>query len=160
MQIIDNFLDKESFEEIQNLLMGSDFDWYFSDVITSDSNNVDDFQFCHSFYRDGSPGIRYRVIEPLIQKIAPFALIGVKANLLTKTNILREYGYHIDVKRDNVTTAVFYINTCNGYTLFRDGSKVESKANRLVIFDAQMEHTGSSCTDKHTRVVINLNYFK
>ena len=85
MQIIDNFLDKESFEEIQNLLMGSDFDWYFSDVITSDSNNVDDFQFCHSFYRDGSPGIRYRVIEPLIQKkvrVATFLKEEFKNNIL------------------------------------------------------------------------------
>ena len=160
MQIVDNFLDKEIFEKIHNLLMGSDFDWYFSDVITSNSDNNDDFQFCHSFYRDGSPGIRFQVIEPIIKKIEPFALIGVKANLLTKTNILKEYGYHVDVKRENVTTAVFYINTCNGYTLFRDGTKIESKANRLVIFDAQQEHTGSSCTDALTRVVINLNYFK
>jgi len=39
-------------------------------------------------------------------------------------------------------------------------SKVESVANRLVEFDSNLEHTGSSCTDENIRVVINLNYFK
>ena len=51
------------------------------------------------------------------------------------------------------------MNTCNGYTHFEDGSKVHSVANRLAIFPSTMFHSGSTCTDKDMRVVINFNYF-
>ena len=51
------------------------------------------------------------------------------------------------------------MNTCNGYTLFKDNTKVESVANRFVSFDSQLEHTGTSCTDENIRVLINFNYF-
>lgn len=160
MQIIDDFLDQKSFKDIQNLLMSSDFDWYYSDLITSKEVHKDEFQFCHMFYSDGEPGKKYSVITPLIRKIAPFSVISVKANLLTKTNKVRKYGFHVDINKENITTAIFYINTCNGFTLFRDGRKVEQIANRLVIFNAQLEHSGTSCTDEKTRVLINFNYFK
>ena len=38
--------------------------------------------------------------------------------------------------------------------------KVESVANRLLIFDPKMMHSGSSSTDVKNRIVINLNYFE
>ena len=56
-------------------------------------------------------------------------------------------------------TAIFYLNTNNGYTLFEDGTKIESVANRLLTFDANLPHTGTSCTDKQFRCVLNINYF-
>ena len=45
-------------------------------------------------------------------------------------------------------------------TIFEDGKKVESVANRMLTFPANMKHTGTSCTDEKTRVVINFNYNK
>ena len=51
--------------------------------------------------------------------------IRIKANLLTKSENLREFGYHVDFPRpisDNMTTAIYYLNTCNGYTSFIDGT--------------------------------------
>ena len=159
MEIIDNFLNQKEFELIQNMLLGHEIEWYFSSI-TTEKRHLDEFQFCHIFYRDGEPGKNYSLIAPLINKIGPFCVVSIKANLLTKTDNIREYGFHVDIDKKHLTTAVFYINTCNGYTLFRDGKKVESIANRLVIFDAQELHTGSSCTNESRRVVINLNYFK
>ena len=50
------------------------------------------------------------------------------------------------------------MNDNNGYTLFEDGTKVESKENRVVIFDSQMRHAGIPCTDEKRRVVINFNF--
>ena len=58
------------------------------------------------------------------------------------------------------TTSIFYINTNDGYTKFEDGTKIESIANRMITFPANINHTGTSCTDEQTRVVINFNYFK
>ena len=58
------------------------------------------------------------------------------------------------------TTAIFYLNSNNGYTEFEDGTKVESVANRFVSFPSTLKHRGTSCTDENVRVVINFNYFK
>ena len=55
-------------------------------------------------------------------------------------------------------TAVFYINTNNGWTEFKKGGKVKSVANRIVIFDSKLEHSGVTCTDENKRVVMNFNY--
>ena len=58
------------------------------------------------------------------------------------------------------TTSIFYVNTCNGYTYFEDGSKVESVANRMVIFPNGTKHAGTTCSDRPGRIVINFNYHK
>ena len=58
--------------------------------------------------------------------------------------------------------AVIYVNTNNGYTEFKDGEevrKVESVANRMVFFDAELSHRGVSSTDSRYRCVINFNWF-
>ena len=52
------------------------------------------------------------------------------------------------------------MNTNNGYTKFENGTKVESVANRMLTFSANMKHTGTSCTDEKRRIVINFNYYR
>ena len=51
------------------------------------------------------------------------------------------------------------MNSNDGYTLFEDGTKVESVANRLVRFPASIKHTGTTCTNANRRVLINFNWF-
>ena len=55
-------------------------------------------------------------------------------------------------------TGIFYIGSNNGCTVFKRGDKVETVANRLVLFDSQLSHAGTSCTDESVRIVLNLNY--
>ena len=50
------------------------------------------------------------------------------------------------------------MNTNDGYTFFKNGKKIESVANRLIVFNNDMWHGGTSCTDAHERIVINLNF--
>ena len=57
-----------------------------------------------------------------------------------------------------MTTSILYINTNNGWTVIKGYGKVESVANRMVIFDSNLQHSGVTCTDKNRRVVINFNY--
>ena len=54
--------------------------------------------------------------------------------------------------------ALFYINTNNAYTLFRNGKKVKSVANRIIIFKGDQEHKSSAQTDTDIRVNVNINY--
>ena len=160
MKITDNFLDVETFNKIKQELTKKAgwFEWYFNHVTLPD-DSLDEFQFCHMLY-DGSPRIRYDVIKPLVDKIDPFTLVRVKANLITRTHKIKEYTLHKDFEYGNLTTAIFYINTCNGYTLFENGEKVNSVENRLVEFDSNVKHTGTSCTDEMIRCAVNLNYFQ
>jgi hypothetical protein len=36
---------------------------------------------------------------------------------------------------------------------------IKSEENKLLSFDTDIEHTGSTCTDEKIRIVLNLNYF-
>ena len=50
-------------------------------------------------------------------------------------------------------------STNNGYTLFEDGTKVDSVANRMVLFEGNRLHTGATQTDERFRYVVNFNYW-
>jgi hypothetical protein len=91
--------------------------------------------------------------------INPTALIRIKANLGGRHHEIQEQGYHTDFTFE-CRTAVYYLNTNNGYTIFEDGTKVESVANRLVEFNSLLKHSGTSHTDTKIRSVINLNYYR
>ena len=68
------------------------------------------------------------------------------------------HGYHTDFPFE-CKTAIFYINSNNGLTLFKNGQIIESVENRMVIFNSQLEHTGTTSTDTKNRIVVNFNYF-
>jgi hypothetical protein len=55
-------------------------------------------------------------------------------------------------------TAVFYLNTNNGYTYFENNEKVLSTENTFVEFDSHIMHGGTTCTDQLKRMMINFNY--
>jgi hypothetical protein len=97
------------------------------------------------------------LLDPLIKKISPSYIYRVKVNLGTRTSTPIVGGFHSDTDFNN-TTAIFYLNNNNGYTIFEDGSKIDSVENRLVVFDSNIQHSGVSQTDSNIRCVINLNY--
>jgi len=169
MKIINNFLDQKEFDKLQNIMMGETLPWFFNDGITDLNEKGKIFQFVHAFYVYERSFIfvdhnYISILDYLLNKINPTMLCRIKANLLTKTSNTVENTFHVDIgvleNLKQLTTSIFYVNTNNGYTKFEDGTIVESVANRMVIFPADMEHTGTSCTDEKTRVVINFNYFK
>ena len=175
MKIEDNFLDQEKFDGLQVLMMGVDFAWFYNPNIDYKTEKEKEFQFTHIFYKHNAPHSAYfKNLTSILEKINPMSLCRIKANLLTKTSNIVENAYHHDIssfddenrktifpeKLKQWTTSILYVNTNNGYTKFEDGSIVESVANRMVTFPANMKHLGTSCTDEKTRVVINFNYFK
>jgi hypothetical protein len=160
-EILNNFLEEKEFNLIKSTLLGSNFPWYYNnEVVYNDKHN---FQFTHIFFIDHSiTSNMFNLIKPLINKINPISLVRIKANLTTKTDTIVEHGYHVDYdiqKISKMKTSVFYINSNNGYTRLKNNKMIKSKENKLLTFDTDMEHTGSTCTDENIRVVINLNYF-
>ncbi len=164
MEIIDNFLVNSEFGHIKQSLLGSFFPWNISKIVDDTSNNYNrNVQMVHMFYErhapvDDSIGLLY----PILQKLQPCSLLKIKANFLIGVDNIVEHGFHNDIldaeDRPYLKTSIFYMNTCNGYTLFEDGTKVESVANRIVTFPNSMKHTGTTTTDSEYRMVINFNY--
>lgn len=155
----DNFLSKTKFKEIKSFMLESmNFPWYYNNSILYDTPG--DFQFIHNFFRDGEVSNFFSILDPLLEAIKPSALYRVKANLGTRSIESKEQGYHTDFDPDYLIckTAVLYLNTNNGYTIFESGERVESIENRLLIFDSPMKHSGASQTDTNIRSLINLNF--
>ena len=171
-KIQDNFLDKTTFDNMQKFMLSFNFPWFMTSFLTEKehlqnglyySSNSDHLQFTHVFYNNYGATSQYfeSIILPILNKIKPISLIKVKANLITKTNQRVIFNYHHDVElHDNVpiTTGIFYINTNNGKTMFDDGTEIDSVANRFLSFDADISHTGTTCTDEKCRCLINFNY--
>jgi hypothetical protein len=169
MKVIDNFLPEDVFLQIQELTTGLYFPWYFNNC-TVEGNLPDtlDYQLTHNFYTLGEYGQGigssfFENIEPIIKELNCFCLLRVKANLRTLyKGLQKQQGiyYHKDSEVD-CTTAIFYVTTNNGYTIFKEtGEKVDCVANRLVKFDSNLEHAGISANDSKQRIVINFNYLE
>lgn len=163
VKVIDNFLLPNEFEELQRHFFDPLFPWFIGDAIQGDGAVQEKYnwQLFHMLYH--TPNIiseHMPVIQSVYNKLNPAIFIKAKLNCNFVTDKIIEHGYHNDVDGlvDKTTTAVYYINTNNGYTAFADGTKVESIENRMVLFPASMSHTGSSCTDQKRRIVLNLNY--
>lgn len=164
VEIIDNFLDKKQFDYIHEVMTSDWFAWFYNDHITFDGGGEkfkkNHFQFTHAFYSRLQKSNQYAVIEPIVNKIDCIGLARIKANLGTRTEEHVEHGYHVDYDNPNLTTAIYYVNTNNGYTQFKDGHKIESVANRYIEFNSQELHQGVSQTDVKARIAINFNFIK
>lgn len=177
MEIIDNFLSDEDADFIEGSLLSNSFPWYYNKELNIDAPfpwkerasllNTEKtkenylFQFVHPFYKDYTDCSEYiNVIDPLIFKLGPTALVRIKANLNPITPEHYYYDqWHTDICDFKGQTAIYYVNTNNGFTLLEDGTKVNCVKNRLLIFDSTKLHTGISCTDQKYRCIINLNYY-
>ena len=166
MEVIDNFLSPYHFRQIKDGVLSDVFPWFYNDIIVLPDED-DLYQFVHNFYNIDRGGITsedYPLCDAIQQKLGVKRLDKIKLNLNTRTVFNRKTGYHTDQRHPkgdyplHQKTAVFYLNTNNGWTEFKKGGKVKSVANRIVIFDSNLEHTGVTCTDEKRRVIVNFNY--
>jgi hypothetical protein len=157
-QIVDNFLDKESFEKIQNCFMGNTLPWFYSSAVATEEDR-ESFYFIHLFYDNCNVNSNmFEIIDPILMSLKPKAIIRIKANMYTNNGQYTEHGWHQDYPYSH-KAAIFYVNTNNGFTILEDGTKIESIANRMLIIDGSKPHKSTSCTDEKLRVNIGFNYF-
>jgi hypothetical protein len=157
-EIIDNFLPEQDFKKLKDTMMSSDFEWYYNESVANEKSN-DNFYFTHIFYKDYAPNSnRIFLIEPIILKIKPQAIIRIKGNFYPKTEKIFEHNKHIDYNFKH-KGFIFYINNNNGFTRLNDGTIIESVENRGLFFDAHIKHNSSTCTGQDGRININFNYF-
>ena len=164
IEIYDDFLPKDGFFYLENYIFSKKFPWYYASVLGEGPDRLcdelDDMQFINMMYLDFMPqGNEFHIVEPIIRspELRVTSLFRIKANMNPRTQEIIKHGFHLDVPY-NETTAIYYVNSNDGYTEFEDGTKVESVANRLVKFNSNIRHTGTTCTDSKIRCLINFNY--
>jgi hypothetical protein len=160
-QIIDNFLPKENFIKIKELILGKDFPWfYYSNISFKKESNGRLFYMTHLLYNNNQPNSSsYNFLkENLLNFMDIKSLIRVKANFYPNQSMKEINEMHVDYDFKH-KGAIFSINTNNGGTLLKDGTKIDSVENRILFFDPSIEHDSENCTDQKVRVNININYF-
>ena len=158
IEVIDNFLEEDIFKEIQKILMSDKFPWFYNDF-KNDTDDINNFQFTHTVVR-GNGNVESKFIQhmkPFFDKLNIKKIFRIKINLTTRAQKSFNYLYHTDVSF-KCLTAIFYINSNNGKTIFKNGEEINSVANRMLIFNSNLEHAATSHTDEKTRVVINFNF--
>ena len=156
MKIVDNFLNNLEFQKIKQSILNPYFDWYYQSSKVSDNDGGQ--QFTHIFFsEDGNMSNFFNILKPIFFKLKAKDIIRAKINLTHKKEIIKQFAYHVDTHK-KCKTAIFYLNTNNGKTLFKDNKEITSIENRMVIFASNLEHTGTTHTDKDFRIVLNINY--
>ena len=161
MKIIDNFLDEDEFKILQQYLTNDNFTWNLLPSIANNKQGLDQFQLVHPFFDISKPSQTdwSPFLQPILTKLNAQYIFRIKANLRPRTSQGVLSDFHTDMNL-NQQTAIFYLNTNNGYTKFKDNTldDIPSVANRLITFYGHLEHCGCSATDCNNRIVLNINY--
>jgi len=188
LKIIDNYLAQSYHKEIQNLFTGSDFPWYYNNNITLDNTDgetntksFNEYGFSHIFYKDSFfRNSQYATfIKPMLLNLKDTVncdyILRSRADMVMWSLEDFIHSPHVDYYYSNVAT-ILYINDTDGDTILYNQEhpgegksisknsgleikeRVSPKANRLVIFNGAMLHTGSSPTKHKNRILINSNF--
>ena len=162
IKVMDNFLDEEDFNNLKNRMEDTNyFPWFYAPSKDKKSDtDLNQFQFTHIFYENYTiNSTKFDLVEAIVKKINPTALIRIKANLTTYSPILKEGYFHTDGLSKNMKSAIYYLNTNDGYTLFKENKKkIKSVAYRMIFFNSTEWHTGTNTTKAKKRIVINFVY--
>lgn len=165
LDIVDNFLPEQTYQALLSVVTSPQFPWFYNPSTVNDADRVGqeamhDFQFVHSVYFQSRPNSPfYEAFLPMLEAIAPTALIRIKLNCTTWLPDQTVGAWHKDYDAEGVTTSVYYFNTNNGGTVLEDGTCIDSVRNRLATFPANTLHAAKSSSDVKQRLVANFLYF-
>jgi len=167
--IVDDFLVKEEFVALRNIMTRHDFPWCYNPTVvrTPKPLLLNPGYFIHMIYDNGMLcSSFYNPLGYLLSQLDIMILTRIRANLNPRLPEPYIFDFHIDAEdmgKDisaKWTTSIFYINTNNGYTELETGEKIESIANRLVSFPLSTRHRIVTQTDEQARMLINFGYLK
>ena len=154
MNIYKNFISRKDSNKIYDVFLNNNFPWYYHKNSTKNDSNF----FSHGFIVEEqiNSGFIF-LIEPILKKLKCKKIYNIRANLCLKGSY--QCNWHTDNFTNNLThkTAIYYVNTNNGYTIFKN-KKIRSEANKMIVFNGDTMHKVKYQTDKDARIVINFRY--
>ena len=170
--IKDDFLTPEEFKSIEDMMLSENFPWFYNDYKVLEGDGIG--QFIHNFYDHNEiTSSFYPLVKPIIDSIhgkdREVVLVRIKANFQPVDKEQTKTPFHIDTmpypvpenrlsELENRITAILYITTNNGLTVFENGDRINSEANRMIVFPAGTPHASISATD-NKRIVLNMNFY-
>tara|TARA_B100001109_G_scaffold5114_1_gene3907 strand:+ start:217 stop:714 length:498 start_codon:yes stop_codon:yes gene_type:complete len=158
-KIIPNFLSYYAFDDLTTAFTHNNFPWHYPQSEGEPEQYSHLLYYDHQFSRSISPQLMNALQIIITDKLNAIATLRVKINATPRN--APEQIWHQDwyISTPN-KTCVLYLNDNDGYTEFRDGTKVDSVKNTAVIFDSNTEHRGVPATNVDRRLVLNINYFE
>ena len=171
VKIVDNYLDEYKFDKLRKMIVNQQFHWTWTDYVAREDEEKSLFYLTHvlcanqTLTRQKSwPHIHvsqfYNSFLDIFTNMVFDAktIIRIKVNCYPRGDVLEEHGMHQDYEWEH-KGALLSLNTCDGYTRFETGEKIDSVANRMIFFDPSVRHTSTNTTNDKRRININLNYF-
>jgi hypothetical protein len=160
IEIKDNFLEDIHLTQLTELIDIKTFPWYLQKEQVYRAN--DGCWHRHLVYDDNAPNSNfYDPISEIFKDYLKYvSLCRMTVNLLLRQENPSISNFHEDYIENNkkITTAIFYLNTNNGYTEFQGGDKIDSVRNRLIMFPTNTLHRVIGQTDVSYRIVFNFNF--
>ena len=158
-EVIDDFVPDYTNDHIFKVISSKNFPWYISHKVVHGNDEHWNSQYYHMLYNNKAhyKSNYYSLVDTIIKKLDPAIILRIKLNSTAYQQNVIEFPFHVDTDYKS-KTCVYYVNDNNGYTYFEDGSKVYSKARRLLRFDSNLKHSGTTHSDARYRFVININY--
>lgn len=153
-KIIDNLLDLEDLDRIKSIILDREFLWQVKEFKEEEKLFL---ELCH--YKNNEPLSEfYNDLVPIMKKIEVLGLVEIRSNMYFGDVYLKSYKKEKNYNF-SVGTAIYYLNSNDGYTLLQDGTKIESRENRIVLFEEDSFYYETNCTDNTCRVNVTFNYF-
>ena len=172
VRVKDNFLSDRDFWFLKDLFFNNQTiyypNWKIADELeVSEAENYDNWFLVHPIYDDNVirstafNDVKDKLVEPLkAMEATNFSCLArLKVNLYPHTHEVNEHKPHTDtIYARRWRGGIYCLNTCDGYTGFSDGTKVDSVENRLILFDSLQPHFSTSTSNAQARLNININY--
>lgn len=165
--IIDNFLDYEDFTYLFDIVKEIHYRMSPLAPLKTKPEPDNHILFAHLLYDFFSPRsdyfkefweILFSNFHSLGDEFSVNAIIRSKINCYPQTADNVIHFWHCD-RNHHHKGAIFSFNDCDGYTEILGYGKIQSKANRLFLFDPSVPHRSTSCTDQSFRFNVVINYF-
>ena len=163
--IIDNFLDPREFDYVKSAFSNLEY----SPVPGASGKELDEeiphwnYYSVKMIYHNDEPvnetwGVIKDVFLPKFHLACQYkTMFRVKVNFYPYGETFHRHPYHIDQDFSH-QGAIFALNTCNGFTEFEDGTKIDSVENRIVFLDASTSHNSTTTTTDIGRYNIKFNF--
>ena len=157
MKVIDNFLTPPEADLLENVFLKN------NDEIWNFVYNRPYPYFVHLLYKlphddDYKISPLFKYMQPILLKLNRMKfLVRAKANLYLQKDSVQVQDMHTDFPFD-CNAGCYFVNSNNGYLSFEDGTKIDAKKGRVVLFNGFTKHAAAYCSDEKSRVTINFNY--
>ena len=166
-RIIDNFLEYDDFTYLLDIVKKISYQMSPLAPLSTKpepDNHILLGHLLYDFFEPKSPHFNqfgerlFSKLDSLGDEVSVKAIIRSKINCYPQTADNVIHFWHCDTNYSH-KGALLSFNDCDGFTEILGYGKIQSKANRLILFDPSVPHRSSSCTDQSFRLNALINYF-